>query len=67
MVLHLKGSYGGGTINKFIPATNNLIVAKSFDTSGGTNVSASLLQAGNGKLYGITNIGGNLGYGVIFL
>ena len=31
------GNDGGGTINKFIPATNNLIVAKSFESIDSTN------------------------------
>jgi uncharacterized repeat protein (TIGR03803 family) len=48
------GNYGGGTINKFIPATNELTVAKSFERLD-ANPRASLTQASNGKLYGVTN------------
>ena len=63
------GNNGGGTIIKFIPATNNLIAAKSFERIGNSSTGSptgSLLQATDGKLYGMTSgaIFGN--YGVIF-
>jgi uncharacterized repeat protein (TIGR03803 family) len=66
---YFGGSNGGGTINKFTAATNNLIVAKSFDSiasTNGANPSASLIQASDKKLYGMTVKGGSSGYGVIF-
>ena len=65
---HGGGLGGGGTIIKFIPATNNLIVAKSFVESSfdGFNPAGSLLQASDGKLYGTTYQGGSNDYGVIF-
>src|SRR5687767_9972245 len=59
------GSDGGGTINKFIPATNNLIVAKSFESIAG-NPMGNFIQASDGKLYGMTQLGGSSGHGVIF-
>ncbi|HEX8279359.1 MAG TPA: choice-of-anchor tandem repeat GloVer-containing protein, partial [Segetibacter sp.] len=59
------GDDGGGTISKFIPATNNLTVAKSFESLA-SNPTGSLIQASDGKLYGMTQVGGSSGYGVIF-
>jgi uncharacterized repeat protein (TIGR03803 family) len=59
------GNDGGGTISKFIPATNNLTVAKSFD-SFAARPTGSLIQAHNGKLYGMTHGGGTSDRGVIF-
>src|SRR5215210_4524340 len=59
------GNDGGGTINKFIPATNNLTVVKSFE-SFAANPTGSLIQASDGKLYGMTENGGSRGFGVIF-
>src|SRR5688500_3011880 len=67
-----------GLIVKFIPATNTLTVAHSFEetdddpcTANGQNPSGSLVQAKNGKFYGVTPKGGNgggcqNGYGVIY-
>lgn len=68
-VTYKGGAYGEGTIIKFIPATNNLIVAKSFGsniTDSGSEVGASLMQASDGKLYGCTVRGGIYSYGIIF-
>src|SRR3954453_8841721 len=59
------GNDGGGTINKFIPGTNNLTVAKSFESLAATHF-GSLIQASDGKLYGMTYQGGSMEYGVIF-
>src|SRR4051812_615457 len=55
---------GGGAIIKFIPATDNLKVVKSFESIG-IHPTGSLVQASNGKLYGTAN-GGRNGNGVIF-
>src|SRR5687768_11658908 len=60
------GNGGAGTINKFIPAANNLIVAKSFEDIAGHPYYTNLVQASNGKLYGMTPVGGSRGTGVIF-
>lgn len=63
------GTDGQGTIDKFIPATDNLTVAKSFEninSTDGLNSSASLIQACDGKLYGMTVNGGSSSSGVIF-
>ncbi len=61
------GNDGVGTINKFIPATNNLIVAKSFESSvNGFYPTGSLLQASDGKLYSMTYTGGSINAGTIF-
>jgi uncharacterized repeat protein (TIGR03803 family) len=61
------GDHGGGTINKFIPATNNLTVVKSFESLSATNpFYTNFIQASDGKLYGMTKDGGTTGDGVIF-
>jgi uncharacterized repeat protein (TIGR03803 family) len=63
------GTEGGGTISKFIPPTNNLTVAKSFEYSNsptGANPIGRLTQASDGKLYGVTQLDGSSGKGVIF-
>ncbi|MEO6327951.1 MAG: choice-of-anchor tandem repeat GloVer-containing protein [Ginsengibacter sp.] len=58
------GSYGGGTIAKFIPATDSLEVVKSFDGVAANSYSG-FIQASDGKLYGMTTYGGNNNLGVI--
>ncbi len=60
------GDEGGGTINKFMPATNNLLVVKSFESLAANPLNTNFIQASDGKLYGMTSIGGSSGYGVIF-
>ena len=60
------GLRGGGTINKFMPATNNLTVAKSFETID-RRPTQNFILASDGKLYGMTSGGGNNNdFGVIF-
>ena len=59
------GTDGGGTLIKFIPGTNNLSVAKSFESSA-RYPQSGLIKASDGKLYGMTYYGGSSGYGVIF-
>src|SRR5437868_4074965 len=62
----------GGTIIKFLPATNTLRVAQYFDSlpydnnsGSGYNPSGSLINGKDGKLYGVTTYGG-IRYGAIF-
>ena len=59
------GNNGAGTINKFIPATNNLIVSKSFESIFYSPFRTDFIETRDGKLYGMTYAGGS-GYGVIF-
>jgi uncharacterized repeat protein (TIGR03803 family) len=71
-------SYGGsktyGTIFSFDPASLLYTKLKDFDNTNGANPYGSLVQAANGKLYGLTFKGGNgyiirgdtTGAGVIF-
>lgn len=60
------GNDGGGTINKFIPSTNNLTVVKSFENIATNPVYTNFVQANDGKLYGLLAQGGRFGYGAIF-
>jgi uncharacterized repeat protein (TIGR03803 family) len=60
------GNDGGGTINKFLPATNNLTVAKSFESIASGAYYTNFIQASDGKLYGMTSRGGSHNFGVIF-
>ncbi len=62
------GANGYGVILQYDPSTN--IYAKKFDfdsTANGTTPTGSLIQSADGKLYGMTRLGGaNGGFGVIF-
>jgi len=53
------GKDGGGALVKFMPATNNLTVAKSFELYAANPYATNLIQASDGKLYGMTYLGGN--------
>ncbi len=68
--LYTTTFYGGdadaGTIIKFTPATNNLAVLKNFDNTNGANPYGTMIQANDGKLYGMASIGGTGNYGIIF-
>jgi uncharacterized repeat protein (TIGR03803 family) len=59
------GPNGGGTIRKFMPATNEFTIAYSLQTLVLSPGRSSFVQASNGKLYG-NNEGGAFGAGVIF-
>jgi uncharacterized repeat protein (TIGR03803 family) len=64
-------TYGGGSndvgvILSFNPSTSTYIKLHDFDGINGANPSASLMQASDGKLYGMTVNGGSNNYGVIF-
>ena len=60
------GNYGGGTIIKFLPATNELTAVKSVEWQEGFTASGSMVHATDGKLYGMTTSGGANGLGVFF-
>ncbi|MEP7110880.1 MAG: choice-of-anchor tandem repeat GloVer-containing protein, partial [Ferruginibacter sp.] len=60
------GKDGGGTINKFIPSSNNLIVVKSLEGLAAHPYYTNLIQASDGKLYGMTSDGGINDGGVFF-
>ena len=60
------GSSGNGVIFSFDPSTSTYTKLKDFDYTNGGSPYGSLVQAGNGKLYGMAAYGGNGGYGVIF-
>lgn len=65
-------TYSGGTSNygvlfQYNPTTNSLIKKVDFSGSGnGANPLGNLIEATNGKLYGVTNNGGSFGAGVLF-
>src|SRR5258705_7244581 len=65
--------FGYGVIISYDPSTSTYTRLKNFNNTDGANPNGSLVQASNGKLYGMTryggsnaDFGGNLGYGVIF-
>jgi uncharacterized repeat protein (TIGR03803 family) len=60
------GSMGYGVIFSFNPSTSTYAKLKDFDGTNGGNPYGSLVQASDGKLYGMTYQGGSMGYGVIF-
>ncbi len=60
------GSGGFGIIFSYDPSTSTYTKLKDFDFTNGANPYGSLLQASNGKLYGMTYNGGINGTGVIF-
>jgi uncharacterized repeat protein (TIGR03803 family) len=62
--------YGGienaGVLFEFDPETGDYTEKVSFGTSQGANPEGNLIQADNGKLYGMTQSGGSFNRGVIF-
>lgn len=64
-VTYYGGNAGLGIINKFMPVTNTLLIAKSFEGPVADPVS-KFVQASDGKLYGMTSRGGVSNAGVIF-
>ncbi len=60
------GSGGVGTIFSFDPLASTFTKLHDFDNSNGGNPSESLIQATDGKLYGMTGNGGSNDAGVIF-
>lgn len=56
-----------GTLFEYNIDTNTLIKKLDFDGANmGMDVYANVVQASNGKLYGLTNRGGSIGYGVLY-
>ncbi len=60
------GTTGPGTIFSFNPSTNVFTDLIHFSTTNGAFPEGSLIQAGNGKLYGLTFGGGDSVSGVLF-
>lgn len=60
------GTAGNGTIFSFNPSSSILSKIKDFENSIGTKPTGGLIQASDGKLYGMTRKGGSKNYGVIF-
>lgn len=60
------GLFGYGTVFSFDPITSAFTKLNDFDYLNGGNPNGSLIQASDGKLYGMTRNGGNGGSGIIF-
>jgi uncharacterized repeat protein (TIGR03803 family) len=61
------GGYDMGVLFQFDPISSSLNNKFDFaDTTNGSHPHGSLIQASNGKLYGMTSEGGAKGYGVMF-
>lgn len=60
------GNNNFGVIFSFDPASASFIKLMDFDSINGSRPFGSLLQASNGILYGMTNLGGSKGSGIIF-
>src|SRR5436853_338175 len=61
------GSHDRGVIFSFDPSSSTFITLKNFDGTDGVSPSGSLVQAHDGKLYGMTGAGGDEdNNGVIF-
>lgn len=66
-MLYQGGVYDYGTIIEYDPIADTCIKLHDFDGSNsGRNPYGDLLQASNGKLYGMTPYGGTDDYGLIF-
>ncbi len=63
---NLGGGGGQGVIFSFNPTNSKYSVLKNFDGINGGYPNGSLLQAKDGKLYGVTRTGGVNGVGVMF-
>jgi uncharacterized repeat protein (TIGR03803 family) len=60
------GTSGPGTIFSFNPATNVYTDLVHFNLTNGSNPQGSLIEATNGKLYGLTFSGGSAAKGMLF-
>jgi uncharacterized repeat protein (TIGR03803 family) len=60
------GSSGAGVVFSFDPSSSAYTKVQDFDGANGTYPLGSLVQASNGKLYGMTFQGGSSDAGVVF-
>lgn len=60
------GSFGAGVLFKFNPFSLVYTKLYDFDSLNGKNPQGTLLQASNGKLYGVTYAGGMHNRGILF-
>ena len=60
------GTHNKGIIFELTPSTKAFKVRYNFDGISGAGPEASLLEGKDGKLYGMTSMGGDKDYGVIF-
>ncbi len=60
------GANGYGVLFEYDPTTDTYTKKLDFDWSNGAYPSGALIQASNGKMYGMTELGGANTYGVIF-
>ncbi len=62
------GQFAGGTVYAFDPATGGLVVFHSFPVHSfyGQYQPSRLIQASDGNFYGLTVVGGPIGFGTIF-
>ncbi len=60
------GKYGYGVLFRFNPVTFQDTVLFDFNIANGAEPRGNLIQATDGKIYGMTYTGGTIGYGVIF-
>lgn len=60
------GSYNYGTLYSFDPNNNAFTLLFNFDYLNGAMPLGGLIQASNGKLYGMTAYGGNYSWGTVF-
>ncbi len=61
------GAYGIGVLFEYDPNTNTFTKKQDFDgTNKGASPWSTLMQADNGKLYGVTKFGGTFDLGVFF-
>jgi len=65
-VVRAGGANNMGILFSFNPSNNAYTSLYDFNTANGTNPNAGLIQASNGKLYGVTAYGGVNDKGVIY-